>query len=66
MSTDLSFLQLIFNASPLVQIVMLILLVASVISWSMIFSKHVILDKAKKAADQFEDRFWSSEDLSPL
>ena len=66
MSTDHSLLHMIFNASPLVQIVMLILILASLVSWSMIFSKRVVLNRAKKAADQFEDRFWSSEDLSPL
>jgi len=66
MTTDLSFLQLILNASLLVQLVMLILVIASLVSWSMIFNKRVVLNKAKKAADQFEDRFWSSEDLSPL
>lgn len=66
MSTDLSFLHLIFNASLLVQLVMLILLLASVVSWSMIFNKRVLLNRARKEADRFEDLFWSSEDLSPL
>jgi biopolymer transport protein TolQ len=66
MTTDLSFLHLILNASLLVQLVMLILVIASLVSWSMIFNKRVVLNRAKNAADQFEDRFWSSEDLSPL
>jgi len=45
---------------------MLVLVIASLVSWSMIFNKRVVLNRAKKAADQFEDRFWSVEDLSPL
>jgi biopolymer transport protein TolQ len=66
MSTDLSFLHLILNASVVVQIVMLILVIASVVSWAMIFNKRVALNRARRDADLFEDRFWSSEDLSPL
>jgi biopolymer transport protein TolQ len=66
MTTDLSFLDLILNASLLVQLVMLVLVIASLVSWSMIFNKRIVLKNAKKSADQFEDRFWSVEDLSPL
>jgi len=66
MSTDLSLIHLILNASLLVQAVMLVLLVASVVSWTMIFSKRVVLDRARRAADDFEEQFWSAEDLSPL
>ncbi|NIN36380.1 MAG: protein TolQ [Gammaproteobacteria bacterium] len=66
MTTDLSFIHLITNASLVVQLVMLSLLAASVVSWSMIFSKRVLLNKAKKEADRFEEIFWSSEDLTPL
>lgn len=32
----------------------------------MIFNKRVMLNKAKRAANQFEEQFWSLEDLSPL
>ncbi|MCG8325229.1 MAG: protein TolQ [Thiotrichales bacterium] len=66
MSTDLSFLHLILNASLLVQLVMLSLVVASLISWTMIFNKRVMLNRARREANQFEERFWSLEDLSPL
>ncbi len=64
--TDLSFLQLIINASLLVQLVILSLVIISLISWTMIFNKHVMLNNAIKAANVFEDQFWSLEDLSPL
>lgn len=66
MSTDPSFLHLIINASLVVQLVMLSLLIASLVSWTMIFNKRVMLNKAKRAANQFEEQFWSLEDLSPL
>ena len=65
-ATDLSFLYLILNASLLVQLVMLSLVLVSIVSWTMIFNKRVMLNNAKKAADTFEGQFWSLEDLSPL
>ena len=65
-ATDMSFLHLITNASLLVQLVMLSLLIASVISWSMIFNKRIILNRARKEASRFEDTFWSTDDLTPL
>ena len=65
-TTDLSFLYLIANASLPVQLVMLSLVVASLISWTMIFNKHRLLKEAKLKADKFEEHFWSLEDLSPL
>ena len=66
MTPDLSFLHLITNASLVVKCVMLVLLAASLVSWTMIFNKRVALGHAKQEADKFEDQFWSSEDLSPL
>lgn len=66
MTTDASLLDLILNASLLVQLVMLILLLASIVSWTMIFNKRKLLKYARKQADMFEERFWSVEDLSPL
>ena len=59
MSPDLSFLNLIMNATLVVKGVMLALLVASLVSWTMIFNKRVALNSAKKEADRFEDQFWS-------
>ena len=66
MNPDLSFFHLIANASLPVQAVMAILVLASVVSWTMIFKKRTLLNRAKREADQFEDRFWSLEDLTPL
>ena len=66
MTADYSFIDLILNASLVVQLVMLILVVASVVSWTMIFNKRLLLKHSKNDADMFEERFWSSVDLSPL
>lgn len=66
MHADLSITTLIMNASLLVQFVMLVLVLASVASWAMIFSKRRALKRAKVNAEDFEERFWSSEDLTAL
>ena len=66
MSTDLSFIHLLLNASLLVQLVILALIITSLVSWTMIFNKRVILNRAKNEADKFEGQFWSLEDLTPL
>ena len=63
MSTDLSLVTLVLNASILVQIVMVILAVASLVSWTMIFRKRLVIRRAIHAADTFEDQFWSGVDL---
>ena len=66
MHVDMSIYRLIADASLLVQLVMLILVFASVISWTMIFSKARIIKVARKDANAFEDRFWSGADLPTL
>jgi biopolymer transport protein TolQ len=66
MSSDLSLLNLILHASLVVQLVLLILVVASVVSWSMILDRGRVLGKARRAATAFEERFWSGGDLSAL
>lgn len=63
MSTDVSLLQIVANASFLVQMVMLLLLIASLMSWTMIFRKRTVLRQARRAANDFEERFWSGKDL---
>lgn len=66
MHVDMSIYRLIADASLLVQLVMIILVLASVISWTMIFSKSRIIKVARKDANAFEDRFWSGADLPTL
>ena len=66
MSADLSFFSLIAGASVVVQLVMLLLLTVSVLSWAMIFRKRSALHEARTDADRFEERFWSGGDLYSL
>ena len=66
MSADLSIISLVTNASVLVQLVMLLLLVVSVLAWTIIFNKSRDLKHARTELASFEDRFWSGGDLSRL
>ncbi len=66
MQNDLQVWQLIWDASWMVKMVMLILLAASVTSWMIIFRKRQVLATAEKGADDFEERFWSGTDLIQL
>jgi len=65
-SAEISFLDLVLEASLLVQLVMLSLLVASVVSWAVIFGRFKILSNATRTTRTFEDRFWSGADLSAI
>ena len=66
MNTDLSLLHLIQQASFVVQFVMALLLLASLASWTFIFSKRRELNRAIEITDEFEDQFWSGMALSEL
>lgn len=63
MQADLSIIEIILEASLVVQLVMAALFVASMVSWAMIFRKRRLLKVARTAADDFEMRFWSGNDL---
>jgi biopolymer transport protein TolQ len=62
----LSIYSLVVEASLLVQFVMLILFLASVISWVMIIQRASYQRRVKRALDNFEDQFWSGVDLTQL
>ncbi len=66
MELDLGLWELIRNASLLVKIVMALLLLASVVSWMIIFRKRGQLARAQKMAEVFEEGFWSGTDLNRL
>ncbi|MCB1787218.1 MAG: protein TolQ [Chromatiaceae bacterium] len=65
-STDLSFVSLILNASLIVQLVMALLVLASVLSWTIIFDRSRVLKRALQEVEDFEERFWSGGDLGDL
>ena len=64
--TGLDYFQLILHSSLPVQLVMLLLLAASVLSWFIIFGKMGVFKRANREADDFEARFWSGSDLAQL
>jgi biopolymer transport protein TolQ len=66
MNNDLSIVKLVLEASLVVQLVLLLLLIASVASWAIIFEKRRLMKQALKAATEFEAAFWSGGDLNSL
>lgn len=66
MTAQLSLGHLIMQASFLVQGIMLLLLLASVISWAVILGKRKLLARTRGDADAFEERFWSGGTLVDL
>ena len=63
---DLSMWGLFMQADPIVKIVMLMLVAASVWCWTLIFAKRTSLSKLNYTANKFEDTFWSGEPLDKL
>ena len=66
MNESLSVSQLIFDASFFVQLVMLLLLGASIFSWMIIVTKWREIRSAQQQYQGFEEEFWNSDDLSEL
>ncbi len=63
---NLSMFDLFLQAEPLVKIVMLGLIVASVWSWAIIISKVLRVHQINKASNAFEESFWSGGSLDTL
>lgn len=63
---DLSILTLVTEASLLVQAVMALLLVISLVSWTLIFRKWFTIKAAQRATNRFEDKFWQGAELNAL
>ena len=66
METDMSLISLVMRASTVVQLVMLVLLAGSILSWVIIIIKYRFLKQAKADAERFEDQFWSGINLAEL
>jgi biopolymer transport protein TolQ len=62
----LSIWSLVSQAGLVVQAVMLLLLLASVVSWVMIIQRGAFQRKAKSSFNDFEKTFWSGVDLTQL
>ena len=66
MNQDLSILHLVLHASIGVQLVMALLLLVSLTSWTAIFRKFFALKRVKRFNETFEKEFWSSNSLHDL
>lgn len=66
MPPDASLWTFVTDAGLVVKVVMLLLLAASILSWTFIFQHGFFLKNAKVGMANFEDRFWSGRDLSKL
>lgn len=66
MATDLSIIELVLKASLIVKVVMGLLILASMYSWTIILFKRSVLNGARKNLLAFEKRFWSGADLGEL
>tara|TARA_X000001036_G_scaffold340184_1_gene319394 strand:+ start:621 stop:1301 length:681 start_codon:yes stop_codon:yes gene_type:complete len=64
--SEFSVIDLFLQASLIVQLVMVLLLMVSIISWIVIFERHFNLSKIKQANKEFEKEFWSGKDLNEL
>src|SRR6185312_17350716 len=66
MGEPLNIVNLVAQASLPVQIVIALLLLASLYSWMIIFRKRFVIGRARRGAEQFESQFWSGGDLAQL
>src|SRR3954469_11636067 len=66
MKPDLSILQLVLNASWVVQLVMLLLVAVSITSWAAIFRKLFALNRVNALNEDFDREFWSGTRLNDL
>ena len=66
MNQDLSIVQLMLNASWVVQAVVLLLVVVSIVSWAAIFRKVFALKRVMAHNEEFDRDFWSGANLNDL
>ncbi|MEM1175203.1 MAG: protein TolQ [Pseudomonadota bacterium] len=66
MTEEISITALMLEASIPVKLVMISLVLASLMSWTIIFTKRRLIAKTKASSDEFEASFWSGGDLNTL
>ncbi len=65
-SDGVAILSMILHASLPVQLVLLLLVLASITSWTMIFRKWIVFKLAEREAERFEQRFWSGGNVGQM
>ena len=63
---DVSIWGLVLQADIVVRLVMFILLLLSIISWSLIFEKYTRLRRLNRKAESFENEFWSGMNIEKI
>jgi biopolymer transport protein TolQ len=63
---DFSIIDLLRHTGMVVMVVLALLLLASVASWTVIFRKYAELATARAQTDKFEESFWSGGDLTTM
>lgn len=66
MNFDASFLTYFYNAGLVVKLVLLLLVSASILSWTYIFQRGFFIKEVRQSTLQFERTFWSGGDLSKM
>lgn len=66
MNSEMTVLGLFLQASFVVQFIMVLLLLASIVSWTYIFQRGAALRRASDEVNDFEENFWSGADLNHL
>src|SRR6201986_2826576 len=66
MPSEFSVFSLVLDASPIVQVVVALLLLASLVSWTIIIQKSQVVSRSRRQAEKFETAFWSGGDLATL
>ncbi len=61
---DINVFQMVSDASPMVQFVILLLLFFSFTSWAIIFVKYRYIRRAYRESDYFTEVFWESRDFA--
>lgn len=66
MSEKMNIFQILLESGPVVQLVLLLLILASVLSWAIIFQKRKVFEKAEKANKDFEEYFKNAQSLADI
>jgi biopolymer transport protein TolQ len=63
---NLSAIDIIFSASPMVQMVLFLLIGLSVLCWAIIFFKFGVMKRCLSTTDRFLDIFWSGKSMDQI
>lgn len=66
MNNQTHVLMYFFQAGLVVKSVMILLFIASIVSWTLIFQRAWFFKKIKQVTESFHQRFWACDDLSQL